>query len=63
MANRHAIGMIKFHPRASQFIKMRCLVGLASVTLENLLPNIVSKDEKDVGSLSGLWAGRYCYYQ
>ena len=34
---------------------MRCLVGLASVTLENLLPNIVSKDEKDVGSLIGLW--------
>jgi hypothetical protein len=55
--------MIKFHPRASQFIKMRRLVGLASVTLENLLPNIVSKDEKDVGSLGGLWAGRYCYYQ
>jgi hypothetical protein len=54
MANRHAIGMIKFHPRASQFIKMRCLVGLASVTLENLLPNIISKNEKDVGSLSGL---------
>ena len=54
--------MIKFHPRAGQFIKMRCLVGLPSVTLENLLPNIVSKDEKDVGSLSGLWVGRYCYY-
>ena len=27
---------------------MRRLVGLASVTLEDFLPNIISKDEKDV---------------
>ena len=31
---------------------MRRLVGLPSVTLEDFLPNIISKDEKDV-RLSG----------
>ena len=63
MADGHAIGVVKLHARSSQFIKVRRLVGLASVTLEDLLPNIISKDEKDVGSFGGLQAGRCCDYQ
>ena len=60
MADGHAIGVVKLHARSSQFIKVRRLVGLTSVTLENLLPNIISKDEKNVGSLRSLQADRYC---
>jgi hypothetical protein len=46
--------MIELHPRSGQFIEVRRLVGLASVTFEDLLPNIISKDKEDVGSLGGL---------
>jgi hypothetical protein len=39
---------------------VRRLVGLASITLEDLLPNIISKDKEDVGTFGGLQAGRCC---
>jgi hypothetical protein len=55
--------MVKLHAHSGQFIEVRCLVGLASVTLEDLLPNIISKDEKDIGSFGGLQAGRCSDYQ
>jgi hypothetical protein len=54
MADGHAIGMVKLHARTGQFIEMRRLVGLASVTLEDFLPNIISKDEKDVRTIGCL---------
>ena len=54
MADGHAIGMVKLHTRTSQFIKVRRLIGLASVTLENFLPNIIRKDEKYVRTIGCL---------
>ena len=49
MADGHAIGMVKLHTHSGQFIEVRCLVGLASVTLDNFLPNIISKDKRMLG--------------
>ena len=57
MADGHAIGVVKLHARSGQFIEVRRLVGLASITLEDLLPNIISKDKEDVGTFGGLQAG------
>jgi hypothetical protein len=51
MANGHAIGMVKLHPRPSQLIEVRRLVGLTSVTLEHFLPNIIRKDKENVGAI------------
>lgn len=49
MAHRHAVSVIERHPSPSQFIQVRSLVGLTSIALQHFLPDVIGKDEQNVG--------------